>query len=149
MRPINGAYYLTLLLLVIVLFQRYVGAMYVSCPSTKQLNSLIDKMSKESGLDCDCAPNPSPSQIGWEITCIKKMSEKQSLPSNEAHSSGTDYYTLEAQPLGYTVTYVQGKSIEIRCDESAPDFKPAMFQGMILFCSLSCSLCFFQNHQSL
>lgn len=54
---------------------------------------------------------------------------KTSSSASNTDFGGGDYFVLEPSPIGFSIKYTRGKSIEITCDASAPDFKPAMFQG--------------------
>lgn len=116
---------------VLCLDLHHADAMFVSCPSGPQLTSLIGHGDRsESGLVCDCSSDPSPTTIGWEVNCVRKASSKASVSTLENHDEiPADYYSVDV-PLGFSVRYVQGKLIEITCDDSSPDFKAAMFQGM-------------------
>ncbi|KAI1285228.1 Protein toll [Halotydeus destructor] len=103
-----------------------VHSLGTKCPDSKHVNSLLDTKGS-ADFFCDCSPDPSPSLIGWEINCQRRFTN--SPPLAGSHEPSSDYYTLEASSLGFAIKYIQGKLIEVTCDESSPAFKPAMFQG--------------------
>lgn len=107
-----------------------------SCPTNQQLKSLINSR-RDDKLECFCSTDASHASEGWEVTCLRSRDAMSSMPGNGTHGShgadadddSSDFYTVDASPLGFTIRFSQKKVIEITCDESVPDFKPAVFQG--------------------
>jgi len=135
-------------ILLLLSMVRDTNSMYATCPTAKHITSLLEakgNSDNNQGLICDCTSDPSPSTIGWDINCMRKFDGAPPLPTVDVNSAndtrvgdgnayisnsptGSDYF-IEPSPLGFSIKYIHGKLIEINCDESAPDFKPAMFQG--------------------
>ena len=125
-----------------------------ACPSREQLKSLVKDPSQDH---CFC--NTDGFTEGWEINCLRdtnlkgRSSVKHNLHDSNVNltsvkevrdvvSTGTvdDHDELihgfQAAPLSFSIKSSDSKSIEVNCDQSVPDFKPAMFQGKNLFCQL-------------
>ena len=92
--------------------------------------------------ECDCS---SLQEGGWEINCYSNHPSSDtagtSLPSGlDDDSSGflsknpefadynIDYNILE---VWFTIKYLVGRQVTIVCDQRAPIFKPALFQGKL------------------
>lgn len=45
------------------------------------------------------------------------------------HSSSSSHITFQTIPVLFSVKYIRNNMIEIDCDQAAPHYKPAMFQG--------------------
>lgn len=125
--PLMMMPFCAILVLTLLLCAMPASAIVGECPSSSHINSLLEsKPGTENSLICDCTSDPSPTSIGWDINCIKKVAEV--APEPTINNNDYSEYTLQAHPLAFTIKYVHDKSIEITCDEQAPDFKPAMFQ---------------------
>src|SRR5207249_2882439 len=79
----------------------------------------------KSALACDCTLDTSQAP-GWDITCFSELPSPQNSDSNQPVS---DYVFYDYLPTAFTIKYVAGRFLEINCDQSAPNFRPAMFQG--------------------
>ena len=113
-----------------------------SCPNREQLKSLVRDPSRE---DCHCDQDGFTE--GWEISCLKVSSHvKDSQAATAKHKTinssfvkevrdtSTDEHhhpDLHGSSLSFSVKSSDNKAIEVNCDESVPDFKPAMFQGKL------------------
>ena len=88
------------------------------CPTGPQRRSLV-RTPQAVSVRCHCeADRPGE----WELTCIAEApAEAAAAPDHH------DVRTL-SQP-SFVVKFFNSNTIEITCDESVPDFKPAMFQG--------------------
>lgn len=112
-----------------------------SCPIREQLKSLVRDPSRE---DCHCDQDGFTE--GWEISCLKvsshvkdsqatvkhKFTTINSTFVKEARDTSTDGHhhpDLHESSLSFSIKSSDNKAIEVNCDESVPDFKPAMFQG--------------------
>ena len=87
---------------------------FATCPSAQLIHSLVTQQTNIESNPCEC------SQIqegGWEVTCYK----------GSTHSDiAEDYHII---PYSFFIRYEIGHHVKITCDNGAPHFRPALFQG--------------------
>ena len=79
-----------------------------------------------SPASCYCTPMQ---EGGWEIICLTESSDSDYTQP----TTTDDYSNFNTLPIGFSVKYEIGRHIEIVCDKSSVEYKPAMFQGNCSF----------------